>query len=246
MNKPTVFISGFVIGAALGTGALLGWAARQLPPELAHTPSRFENISLDRLPFQGEWFVFWGGEKRSENHHHDVAPQNLAMDIVKTVASTGLTHAGDPKRNESYACWAQPIHAPVDGTVEVSVDGVPDNVPGEMNEHMVSGNCLMIRAKAGVVVLCHFKNGSVTKKKGDVVKAGDILGLCGNSGNSSEPHLHFHIQSEAGFVRGVAMRPVFREILASGVIRKNYSPRKGDRISNTANEASQATMTTQR
>jgi murein DD-endopeptidase MepM/ murein hydrolase activator NlpD len=168
-----------------------------------------------------------------ENHHHNVAPQNLAMDIVKIGAGTSRTFEGDPKVNESYACWAQPIYSPIGGVVEISVDGIPDNIPGEMNAHMVSGNCMMIRSSEGfVVVLCHFKNGSVAKKKGDVVKSGDLLGLCGNSGNSSEPHLHFQIQSQVGFVRGVALRPVFRQILVSGISQREYSPKKGDRVSN--------------
>jgi hypothetical protein len=236
VNKALVFISGVLCGAVLGIAGLLGWASTKLTPKLAHTPSHFQDFAVDRLPFQGEWLVFWGGETKSENHHYGVAPQNLAMDILKTVANTGVTFEGDRKKNESYACWAQPIYAPVDGIVAVAVDGIPDNTPGEMNPHMVSGNCLMIQSKTGVVVLCHFKNGSVAKKQGDTVKVGELLGLCGNSGNSSEPHLHFHIQSDVGFVRGEAMRPVFAEIAVAGVNRRDYSPRKGDRVSNPARE----------
>ncbi len=233
MNRVLVFIFGLIAGA-IGLAAIaVLWVNLRRPP----VPRQFANAALDRLPFAGEWFVVWGGETRRDNHHHDVSPQNLAMDIVRTLPGSTATYQGERRRNESYACWSQPIVAPVDGTVVLAVDGIPDNVPGEMNPHMVSGNCLMLRADAGfVVVLCHFKSGSVARKAGERVKAGDLLGLCGNSGNSSEPHLHFQVQSEPGFVKGVALRPVFRAINVGGAAKENYSPRKGDRIAPPGNQ----------
>jgi murein DD-endopeptidase MepM/ murein hydrolase activator NlpD len=99
----------------------------------------------------------------------------------------------------------------------------------------------MIRSDAGfTVVLCHFKNGSVARKAGERVQPGDLLGLCGNSGNSSEPHLHLHVQSEPGFVRGEAMRPVFRSVEVDGTARINYSPRKNDVIAPVAGAGKEA------
>ncbi len=237
MKKRWVFTVGFIIGAVVGIGSLMAWASAKLPKSQARTPSAFKDATLQRLPFDDEWTVFWGGETRRENHHHGIAPQNLALDVVITAPGTQTTFSGDRSKNENFYCWGKPLYAPFDGVVEISVDGIPDNMPGVMNAHMVSGNCVMVRSPDGAVaVLCHLVNGSVKRVKGDKVKAGDLLGLCGNSGHSSEPHLHFHVQSETGFVRGEAMRPVFQSIVVNGSPKASHSPKKGERIANAAKQ----------
>lgn len=233
MNKPGIFLSGFGAGCVVIVGLLFWHASHHLGNRHLHNPAPVENAVLARLPFDGQWFIGWGGETKELNQHFGIRPQNLALDIAKVVPGTEHRYQGDSKLNESYLCWAQPIYSPIAGTVVVAVDGIPDNVPGDMNPHMASGNCLMIHSDHGfVVVLCHLKLGSVTKKKGDVVEVGAMVGRCGNSGNASEPHLHIHIQSEVGFVKGEALRPLFREITVNERRLRDYSPIKGDLVSN--------------
>ena len=57
-------------------------------------------------------------------------------------------------------------------------------------------------------LLAHMQRGSVRVRVGDRVRTGDVLGLTGNSGNSSEPHLHFHVQDRPGLFGGARGLPV--------------------------------------
>jgi len=232
MNKPVVFALGLGLGGILGVAsgiAFVAHSARQAPRQAS-----FLNVALSRAPFDGDWLISWGGEKLEDNHHIGSPPQDRAVDIRKIIAGSGnQTCQGDPKKNESYGCWAQPIYSPIDGIVEVAVDGVPDNIPGELNRPSAMGNYMMLKSSEGfVVVLAHFKQGSVAKKAGERVRAGDLLALCGNSGNSTEPHLHMHIQSGISMAHSIAMRIVFPSLMVGCVQKENYSPKKGDVISN--------------
>lgn len=232
MKKSVVFALGLGLGGVLGAAggiAFVAYSAKQTPRQTS-----FSNVVLARAPFDGDWLISWGGENPKDNHHIGSPPQDRAIDIRKIIPGSGSqTSQGDPKKNESYGCWAQPINSPIDGIVEVAVDGVPDNIPGELNRPSAMGNYLMLKSPDGfVVVLAHFKQGSVARKAGEKINAGDFLALCGNSGNSTEPHLHMHVQSETSMAQSVARRIVFPSIAVDGVPRENYSPKRGDVISN--------------
>lgn len=231
MKKLGIFAAGLALGSLLGVISALAfvrYSAKQSPRQTS-----FANVNLARAPFAGDWLVSWGGEKPEDNHHIGSPPQDRGIDIRKIIPdSRNQTSQGDQKNNESYGCWAQPILAPIDGVVEVAVDGVPDNIPGELNRPSAMGNYVMLKSPEGfVVVLAHFKQGSVARKAGEQVKAGDFLALCGNSGNSTEPHLHMHVQSGVSMGQSVAMRIVFPSITVDGIQRENYSPKRGDVIS---------------
>lgn len=232
MKKPVVFALGLGLGGFLGVVAGIGfvaYSAKQTPRQTS-----FSNAVLARAPFDGDWLISWGGEHPEDNHHIGSPPEDRAVDIRKIIEGGGdQTSKGDPKRNESYGCWAQPVCSPIDGVVEVAVDGVPDNIPGELNRPSAMGNYMMLKSPDGfAVVLAHFKQGSVAKKAGDQVRTGDFLALCGNSGNSTEPHLHMHVQSGISMAQSVAMRIVFPTITVGGVQKENYSPKRGDVITN--------------
>ena len=229
MKATLIFISGLAIGA----GILLLWAFFQIKQDGVNLPQDFSDANLDRLPIDGEWLVFWGGENSGQNAHHGVPAQHLALDLVIAHPDEQKTHQNKGKENEDYLCWAQPVFAAHNGKIIISVDGIPDNLSGEMNPQMVYGNTVMIQHESGYVsVYAHLKLGSVAVKTGDLVKAGDKIGVCGNSGNSSEPHLHFHVQDKAGFEQGVASRPVFKQIYVNGIMMTNHSPVKSERIRN--------------
>jgi murein DD-endopeptidase MepM/ murein hydrolase activator NlpD len=59
-----------------------------------------------------------------------------------------------------------------------------------------------------------------------------VLGLCGNSGNSSEPHLHFHIQNVENMNIATGAKAYFEEILVNGTLIKEYSPIKSEKVKN--------------
>jgi murein DD-endopeptidase MepM/ murein hydrolase activator NlpD len=246
MSRSFIFFVGLLLGATSGAISGLWWSGWKRDGVRWAAVSHFENASLDRLPFDGTWQIAEGGDNESQNAHHGLRVQHLAMDIVKIDDSGRRTHAGgDRTRNESYLSWGQPLYSPIQGTIEIATDGIPDNLPGEKNGQMVYGNSVMIRDPAGsVVVMAHFKNGSVTKRRGDQVQAGELLGLCGNSGNSREPHLHFQVQSEMGYEKGVAVRPVFRSLVLNGKPTRPYSPVKGDIVANANEEPNKASEPT--
>ncbi len=236
MKKPFVFVLGLGLGGILGVVAGIAFvahSAKQTPRQTS-----FSDVVLARAPFDGDWLISWGGENPKDNHHIGSPPQDRAVDIRKIIeGSENQTSRGDPQRNESYGCWAQPIYSPINGVVEVAVDGVPDNIPGELNRPSALGNYVMVRSTSGfVVVLAHFKQGSVAKRAGEPVKAGELLAHCGNSGNSTEPHLHMHVQSGVSMQRSVALRMVFPSLVVDGVPRKNYTPKRGDILSNGSKE----------
>jgi murein DD-endopeptidase MepM/ murein hydrolase activator NlpD len=113
------------------------------------------------------------------------------------------------------------------------VNGVKDNTPGEMNPTYALGNSVIIMTdKKEFLVFAHFKQNSIAVHQGQKVKQGQMLGLCGNSGNSSEPHLHFHIQNIEDMNNATGVKCYFDKILVNGDLLNDYSPIKGDRISN--------------
>ncbi|WP_225587111.1 M23 family metallopeptidase [Algoriphagus sp. Y33] len=70
------------------------------------------------------------------------------------------------------------------------------------------------------------------RKKATRRKQGELLGLCGNSGNSSEAHLHFHIQNIEGITKATGTKAYFDKILVNGELKTDYSPIKGEKIKN--------------
>jgi hypothetical protein len=187
------------------------------------------------LPFRGRWRVVWGGDTAELNHHHDSRSQRYAFDIVG-VGPDGKTHKGNGGRNEEYYCFGRELLAPADGVVTEAIDGVRDNVPGSMNGFCALGNAVFIQhSKYEVSVLAHLKQGSLKVKAGDRVKKGQVLGLCGNSGNSSEPHLHYHLQNTPIIQNATGIKCFFEAVVLGKddkpSARTQYSPTKGDTIS---------------
>ena len=104
------------------------------------------------------------------------------------------------KTTKNYRCYGAEALAVADATVAAVKDGIPENVPGinsravPITLETVGGNYVILDLGSGrYAFYAHFQPGSLKVKQGDKVKRGQVLGLVGNSGNSTEPHLHFHI-----------------------------------------------------
>jgi len=105
--------------------------ARAIPvPDRLETPLH--------LPFEGQWFVLWGGDSRELNHHHDMPHERFAFDFV-IVDREGRTHTGEGKENKDYYAFGRPVLAPADGVVTDVITGVRDNTPGSMNPVFAGG-----------------------------------------------------------------------------------------------------------
>jgi len=184
------------------------------------------------LPFTGEWTVLWGGDTKELNYHVEVEAQNGAFDIIIT-DENGKSYKNNGDNNEDYHAFGKELIAPCDAEVVLVVDGIKDNKPGEMNLYFILGNTVILKTDNDEYLLfAHFKQNSIVVKQGENVEKGELLGLCGNSGNSSEPHLHFHIQNVEDINQATGAKSYFEEIYVNGELKKDYSPIKNEKIKN--------------
>ena len=173
-----------------------------------------------RLPFDGRWFVMAGGDTINVNHHMVERSQWFAIDFMKTGGLTNRGIAkGAGKSLEDYYSWGRPVLSPVDGVVRKVHDGEPDNPIGTRDKNNAFGNYVVIEAgPQEFVYLAHFQKGSVAVKEGEKVEAGKLLGKCGNSGNTTGPHIHMHVQDQLKPYSGVGQNITFQgiHVLLSG------------------------------
>lgn len=206
--------------------------AAQITPTPQPAPTQHEDYQTQtplELPFAGEWVVFWGGRTPDQNYHVVAPDQRFAYDLL--VIREGTSHTGDGSSNTDYHCFGQPILAPAGGRITAAVDSVPDNVPGQMNPAAPPGNYVVIDHGAGEYsLLAHLRRGSVAVQVGDEVETGEALGECGNSGNSSEPHLHYHLQTGPTFGEGVGLPAYFNDYRANGEYVDRGEPVRGQAI----------------
>ncbi len=196
-------------------GRISGLFIKPVSGETTHPPQSTVHY---RLPFKGKWYVFWGGPAVEENYHHPVLSQRYAIDFLIRNAS-GATHRGSGDKLSDYYAYGKTILAPADGKVVMVVSGAPDNPPGVMDPFVAVGNCVELQtAPHEYVIMAHLKPGSILVHVGERVKAGQSLARCGNSGNTSEPHLHFQIQNRFNMAEAVGLYPMFAD----------YRSRSGD------------------
>jgi murein DD-endopeptidase MepM/ murein hydrolase activator NlpD len=137
---------------------------------------------------------------------------------------------GRERQNSDYPSYNQPIVADAPGIVVIAVDGVPDNPPGVVNKYDQHGNYVVIDHQNGEFsLMAHLIPGSVRVRAGQAIGAGVEIGRCGNSGNTTMPHLHWQVMTNANanLARGVAPRfvPYDRNGGASVDL-----PQRGDRL----------------
>jgi peptidase M23-like protein len=157
-------------------------------------------------PLAGSDWSAGNGPSNTSQHRRAFIPlnghawisQRFAIDWVEANAD-GKTFQGDSADNKNYRAYGAEIHAVADGVVTQTKDGIPQNIPNQppivpITLETVGGNHVIMEIGDGLYAFyAHMQPGSVRVKVGDKVHRGQVLGLLGNSGNSSEPHLHFHI-----------------------------------------------------
>lgn len=220
----------FAVNIALDAAHKInGFFVKPYEDESAVKPSR--TVTKLVLPFKDEWTVFWGGDTKALNYHVEDPAQKNAFDMVIT-DKLGKSFKSTGTSNEHYYAFGKPLFAPCDAEVVDVIDGVADNKPGEMNKLDITGNTVVLKtANNEFLFFAHFKQNSIKVKKGMQVKAGTLLGLCGNSGHSSEPHLHFHVQNTDDLFSGTGIKAFFEDLRVNGTLKNDYSPIKNDKIS---------------
>ena len=125
--------------------------------------------------------------------------QRFAVDWEQIDASRRFVkRGGDPKDPADYSIYGARAIAAADATIVHVIDGLDEQTPGALPEGIslreADGNSIVAKLHDGLYMLyAHLQAGSIKVKEGDTVKRGDLLGLVGNSGNTSAPHLHFHV-----------------------------------------------------
>jgi hypothetical protein len=178
-------------------------------------PARRNKVPL-ALPLEGLALVRWGDDGPGANPRATGEMQRFAYDFI-ALDPNGRARKGAGRDNADYACFGRKVRAPAAGTVIEAVDGARDNRPGEANPLVALGNAVMIQHGPGEVsVLAHLERGSIRVRAGEKVARGQAIGQCGNSGDSSEPHLHFHLQDQAALQKGNGIRAYFERVKRYG------------------------------
>jgi Peptidase family M23 len=183
-----------------------------------------DNPVVVELPLRGEWSVERTPADRIPSHGTDVLGQRYAYDLVRTDHRPGFhLHPAGTLRSiliggrtrESYG-WGQPVHAALDGVVVQTVDGVPERqwlhvvreswsavkntvafARGGLDPARLAGNHVIINSAGTYALYAHLVPGSVAVTRGQRVRAGEVLGRVGHTGNSTAPHLHFQLMDSA-------------------------------------------------
>ncbi|EMA6343205.1 M23 family metallopeptidase [Bacillus cytotoxicus] len=145
-----------------------------------------------RFPLSQTAIVGWGGNEIETNYHAIAPNQRWAYDLLMMPA--GMKHSN----LEDYGIYGADVLAPASGTVVSIQNDEFDLKLGADDSNSMVGNHIYIRLdETGTyLVLAHLKKGSVRVKKGQHIKEGTVVANVGNSGNSSEPHLHIHHQRQ--------------------------------------------------
>ncbi|MET8099091.1 M23 family metallopeptidase [Streptomyces sp. NPDC005236] len=186
-------------------------------------------LNLNAPVRPGTWY---SSESCCGNTHHrrglapingrfDV-PQRFAIDWYR-VGEQGQAWEGDPTRLTSYLSYRQPVVAAAGGRVVEVRDGIPDNPPPVTPtvppiEDTVGNHITVEVAPGRYLLYAHLEAGSLRVREGDRVGSGQVLGLIGNSGNSTTPHLHFQVMTTAEFFPTDSPPFTFRQFRVVGQV----------------------------
>jgi hypothetical protein len=190
---------------------------------VARTPGdqKIAEITMPLGP--GRYLVAQGGSSQLVNGHFMTLDtsverfkswrgQSYGVDIIK-LDDFGLRVAGwRPQNPTIYHIYGTPILAPCAGIVAAAVDGLPEMAVAFTDREHMLGNHVILDCGTFTLVLAHMMTGSVEAKIGLPVAVGTPLGKVGNSGNSSEPHLHIHAQSGMATPDPIAAEPIMLTI----------------------------------
>lgn len=196
----------YVLGAAspaATTATPLDYTAALFPIDRLLTP-------VIGPPLKGDGWVAANGCCTTEITHRGSVQsvngslfdaQRYAIDWLR-LDEQGRFVYGDPSNVKDYIDYGADVIAVADGTVTDTLNTLNDQVPGKLPDpstitiQNVDGNHVVLDIGNGFYAFyAHLQKGSVTVKPGDKVKRGQVIGKLGNTGNTSAPHLHFHIMT---------------------------------------------------
>jgi murein DD-endopeptidase MepM/ murein hydrolase activator NlpD len=200
-------------------------------------------------PLRGENWIAVNGPSNSSVHRRALIPlnggvriaQRFAIDWVQINAS-GRTFEGNENENRTHKAYGNDVLAVADGVVVAVKDGIPENVPGPASRAVaitpetIAGNHVILDLGGGrFAFYAHLQPRSLRVKVGDRVRRGQVIGLVGNSGNSTEPHLHFHVADRNSPLESEGLPYVFESFEVQSAPnawepRQNELPLQNDRV----------------
>jgi Peptidase family M23 len=146
--------------------------------------------------------------------------QRFAIDFVQ-LDEEGRLFEGDLKDLDNWPFYGADVLAAASGRVIEVVNDLPNQVPGALPSGITidegSGNRVIMDIGDGRFALyAHMIPGSIVVEEGQFVRAGEKLGLLGNSGNTDGPHLHFQIMDGPRELNSVGLPFVFDRMAYQG------------------------------
>lgn len=162
-----------------------------IPRSLVY-PMESDCVMLE-LPVRGTWLAGHAGATDITNGH---LTYPYAVDFLK-LGPDGRLYKGTEKNVTDFYAYNEPVYASADGWVTEIVNDIESDLLGEMDLDNPGGNYITIDIGGEKYLhLAHLKKGSITVEEGQFVKTGTLVGYIGNSGFSTHPHLHMHIQNK--------------------------------------------------
>jgi hypothetical protein len=165
--------------------------------------ARADARSALTLPVRGIWWVV-GGHSHFEPHSRSHLPALVyAYDFIR-LGRDGKSFRAEGAKNKDYYAHGQPVFAAAEGEVALAVDGIEENEPSktprrnpdsynDANSIPMPGNHVVIKHAEGEYGFYAHLQPGLAVESGQRVERGQMIGLVGNSGESTEPHLHFHL-----------------------------------------------------
>ncbi|MBW4580277.1 MAG: M23 family metallopeptidase [Tildeniella nuda ZEHNDER 1965/U140] len=151
-----------------------------------------ESIQLAFPLKSGVYYVGHGGNHPTINYHNVNPTQRYALDIAKLNAVGTRANGLYPELLTNYAIFGETLYSPCNSTVRKAVNNFPDLVPPQSDRNNPAGNHILIECKGADVLLAHLQRGSLTVQERETVEVEQAIAKVGNSGNTTEPHLHIH------------------------------------------------------
>ncbi|MEU9185470.1 M23 family metallopeptidase [Streptomyces sp. NPDC048484] len=213
-----IFVPGYPLAWAWAFAPLLlayalGLAVSRTapPPETADRPP----VEVEP-PVRGRWAAVNSPATKTPSHGTRAYGQTYAIDIVAEPAEGSRPAFAMlwpvVRRGRAFPAYEEPLFAVADATVVHAADWMRDHLSRNSlpavaylvlieswirdtgGASWIVGNHVVLDLGDGVYAMyAHLRRGSLTVRQGDRVRAGQRLGLCGNSGNSTEPHVHFQL-----------------------------------------------------
>ena len=191
------------------------------------------------LPFEGSWLALNSPARRVPSHGTHFLGQTFAIDFVAVDARRRTSAVRDwrtlltAEPADRFIAFDRAILSPVDGHVVAAHDGEPDHLARRAplptvgylltqgrrlrgGLAAVAGNHLILAldAHGPYVALVHLRNGSLLVRPGDRVTVGQRVATCGNSGNSTQPHVHVQVMDSAELLAARGLPMAFHNYLA--------------------------------